>query len=165
MKVLTLARHAKSSWKDATLPDWDRPLNKRGKRDAPMMGKRLADRGFYVELMMSSPAVRALTTAEVIAGEIGYPKAEILVDHQLYGADAWRLLEVVRALDDAYERVMYIAHNPGLTELADRLSPFMIDNIPTCGIVELSFDIDDWMSVGHVGPTGVAFDYPRKAQA
>ena len=162
MKILTLIRHAKSSWKDPTLPDWDRPLNKRGRRDAPMMGERLAGREAYADLLISSSAVRAVATAEAIAAEIEYPADEIVVDERLYGADEYEILEVIQGLDDAWERVMLVGHNPGLTDLVNALSPTGIDNVPTCGIVELTYDTESWALIGRIDPVAVDFDYPKK---
>ena len=162
MKVLTLVRHAKSSWKDRGLPDRFRPLNKRGKRDAPMMGERLAERGVEVDRVISSPATRAKTTAEAIAEEIGYPWEEIVVDERLYHAEAFELLEVIQGLEDYLHHVMLLGHNPGLTELANHLSPYYINNVPTCGVVELRYDTAAWACLGEVEPTEVHFDYPKK---
>jgi phosphohistidine phosphatase len=165
MKILTLIRHAKSSWKEPSLPDWDRPLNRRGRRDAPLMGQRLAERGAYADLVISSPAVRALATAEAIAVEIEYPWTEIVVDERLYEADLFEWLEVIQDLDDALDRVMCVGHNPGLTELVNYLSPDRIDNVPTCGIVELRFDTQRWALVGNLEPTGVEFDCPKRVSS
>jgi phosphohistidine phosphatase len=162
MKILTLIRHAKSSWKDPSLPDWDRPLNNRGRRDAPMMGERLAGREAYADLMISSSAVRAVMTTEAIAEEIEYPADEIVVDERLYGADEFEILQVIQGLDDAWERVMLVGHNPGLTDLVNALSPTGIDNLPTCGIVELTYDTESWALIGRIDPVAVDFDYPKK---
>lgn len=162
MKILTLIRHAKSSWKDAYLLDIDRPLNKRGKRDAPVMGKRLAERDFRPDLLVASPATRALVTAEVIAGEIDYPVEEIVIDRRMYGAGVTEWLQVIHSLDDALDDVACFGHNPGLTDLVNYFAPGYIANMPTCGIVELTFDVETWASVGRVEPTRVYFDYPKK---
>ena len=161
MKVLTLVRHAKSSWKDANLSDLDRPLNKRGRRDAPMMGGRLAERNYFPDVIVSSSAVRALATAEAIAEEIGYPRSEIVVDERIYGADVTDWLEVIHTLGDAWDRAMCIGHNPGLTDLVNYLADDQIGNVPTCGIVDLVFDVDSWTLVGGIDPVGVDFDYPK----
>ena len=161
MKVLTLVRHAKSSWKDANLSDLDRPLNKRGRRDAPMMGGRLAERDYFPDVIVSSSAVRALATAEAIAEEIGYPRSEIVVDERIYGADVTDWLEVIHTLGDAWDRAMCIGHNPGLTDLVNYLADDQIGNVPTCGIVDLVFDVDSWTLVGRIDPVGVDFDYPK----
>jgi phosphohistidine phosphatase len=162
MKTLILIRHAKSSWKNPGLPDRDRPLNKRGKRDAPVMAEHLAERGIEVDRVISSPTTRALATAEVITEEIGFPWNEIIVDERLYHADALELLEVIRNLDDHLDCVMCFGHNPGLTDLVHHLSPHYIDNVPTCGVVELKFDVDTWALVGEIEPLEVDFDYPKK---
>jgi phosphohistidine phosphatase len=163
MKTLTLIRHAKSSWKNAYLLDIDRPLNKRGKRDAPIMGQRLADRGVSPELIVSSPATRAMVTAETIALEIDYPIEDIVVDERIYMADVRNWLAVIRSLDDTLVHVMLFGHNPGLTDLVNTLSPSQtINNVPTCGVVELDFETDTWASVGDVKPTRMDFDYPKK---
>lgn len=162
MKVLILIRHAKSSWKNPGLPDRLRPLNKRGKRDAPVMGERLAERGVEVDRVISSPATRALATAEFITEEIGHPWDEIIVDERLYHTDSFEMLEVIQGLDDYLDCVMCFGHNPGLTDLVNHLSPYYIDNVPTCGVVELRFDVDTWALVGEFEPTEVDFDYPKK---
>jgi phosphohistidine phosphatase len=136
-------------------------LNKRGQRDAPAMGERLAKREVAPDLIASSPATRALTTAKVIAREIGYPERDIRADERLYGASAFELLEIIQELDDALDRVMLFGHNPGLTDLVSDLG-CDIDNMPTCGVVELAFDTDSWALADDVDPTCVDFDYPKK---
>lgn len=165
MKILILVRHAKSSWKNAYLLDIDRPLNKRGKRDAPVMGSRLAERDSMPDLMISSPANRALTTAEIIADAIEYPADEIVVDERIYGADVTDWLQVIQNLDDALDCVMCFGHNPGLTDLVNYITPYYINNVPTCGILELVFDVDTWADVGRVDPIEVDFDYPKKTDS
>ncbi|NLE44319.1 MAG: histidine phosphatase family protein [Chloroflexi bacterium] len=163
MKTLTLVRHAKSSWKHPELQDWDRPLNKRGRRDAPAMGRRLADRGFWPDRLISSPAARTLATAEAIAAEIRYPLEDIVHDARLYSADAIDLLDIVRELSDILDHVALVGHNPALTDLANRLATGSdIDNVPTCGIVEMDFDTDSWLDVGTVKATRFLFDYPKR---
>lgn len=162
MKTLILIRHAKSSWKNRGLPDRDRPLNKRGKRDAPVMGERLAERGVEVDGVISSPAARAVATAEAIALEIDFPWDEVVLDERLYHADEFEMLEVIQEIDDDLDCVMCFGHNPGLTDLANYLSPSYIDNLPTCGVVELTFDVETWALVGDVEPVDVDFDYPKK---
>ena len=161
MKSLFLVRHAKSSWKHPDLPDRLRPLNKHGQRDAPVMGERLAKREIAPDLITSSPASRAMATAKVIAREIGYPEEDIRADERLYGASAFELLEIIQELGDHLDRVMLVGHNPGLTDLANDLG-CDIDNVPTCGIVELAFDIDSWALVDDVEPKQMDFDYPKK---
>jgi phosphohistidine phosphatase len=161
VKVLILVRHAKSSWKHAGLPDPLRPLNKRGKRDAPMMGGRLARRNVEPELMVSSPAVRAVATAKAFAREMGYPVEEIRIDARMYQADVLDLLEVVEELDDALDCVVLFGHNPGLTELANDLSS-EVANLPTCGVVELHFQTAIWATIAEKEPVFVDLDYPKR---
>jgi len=162
MKTLFLVRHAKSSRDDPTLADKDRPLNDRGKRDAPKMGKRLAKRRVKPDLILSSPAARALKTAEIIAKKLDYKRKNILVDDRLYAVEAGELLDVIRKLGDKVERVMLIGHNPELTELAHRLSS-KITHMPTCAVAEFTFDAKSWSRIGKDKPAQAALDYPKQS--
>ncbi len=161
MKTLFLVRHAKSSRDDPTLPDRERPLDDRGRRDAPRMGKQLAKRDVKPDLIVSSPALRALTTAHLIADEIGHERKHIAVDDRLYASSADDLLAVIRALDKKLERVMLFGHNPEFTDLAHRLSAEIRD-MPTCAVAEFRFDTNAWSDVGEVEPTKVRLDEPKK---
>lgn len=165
MKDLILVRHAKSSWKDSLLGDRERPLNKRGKRDAPEMGARLAQRGDRPALIVSSPAVRALETARMIGRELGYARERILVEERIYGAGAADLLDVVRTVDESVAVLMLCGHNPGMTDLANRLGPRRILNLPTCGVLHLRFETDDWAGVGDAEGDEVLFDFPKSQQS
>jgi len=162
MKTLILVRHAKSSWKDRSLPDRLRPLNKRGRRDAPFMGTRLAERGVDVELMVSSPARRAIDTAEAMAEELEYPWDEIVTDERLYGADAEEILTVIEDQDDEIDALMLVGHNPGLHVLVNGLWGADLENLPTGGVVELVYDIARWEEVEPTKPRQVRYDYPKK---
>lgn len=161
MKTLILVRHAKSSWDDPALPDHERPLNDRGRRDAPKMGERLAKRGIRPDLILSSSAVRALTTARIIAEKIGYAPDAIVVDRRIYGAQVSSLLYLIQELDDAHAQVMIFGHNPELTELAHRFSED-IEDMPTCAVVELTFDVKRWVDVVDSRPIEARFDTPKK---
>ncbi len=161
MKTLFLMRHAKSSRDDPSLPDRDRPLNARGKQDAPKMGKRLAKRDVKPDLLLSSPALRALTTAQLIAEEVGDKRKDIVVDDRLYASSADDLLTVIRALDKKLNCVMLFGHNPEFTELAHRLSSEIV-HMPTSAVVEFNFDMKAWSDVGEVKPAKVVLDYPKK---
>ncbi|MCP4541894.1 MAG: histidine phosphatase family protein [Chloroflexi bacterium] len=165
MKTLILIRHAKSSWKNAYLVDIDRPLNKRGKRDAPVMGKRLAEWESTPDLMISSPATRALTTAEIIAHEIEYTLEDIVVDERIYGADVADWFQIIHDLDDGWDCVMCFGHNPGITDLFNQISSYYVNNVPTCGILKLVFDVETWKDVGRVEPMDVHYDYPKKTDS
>jgi phosphohistidine phosphatase len=161
MKTLFLIRHAKSSWDDTALPDKDRPLDARGKRDAPTIGKRLAKRGVKPDLIVSSPARRALTTAEIIAGELDYKLKDIVVDDRLYASAIDDLFDVIHKLSDKQERVMLFGHNPDLTELAHRLSS-EITHMPTCAVAEFTFNAKSWSNIEKAALAKVALDYPKK---
>jgi phosphohistidine phosphatase len=161
MKTLMLVRHAKSSWKERGLPDHERPLNKRGRRDAPMMGERLARRGVEVDLVISSSAKRAVATAEAMGEALEYAWDEIVVEERLYEAYAEEILEVIEEQDDWVDHLMLIGHNPGLTVLANQLSLHDIENVSTCGVVELKYDIESWAEMGVAEPVEVGFDYPK----
>lgn len=162
MKRLFLIRHAKSSWDDAALADRERPLNERGKRDAPKIGERLARREIKPDLILSSPAVRALTTAKIIAGKLDYMRKHIGVDDRLYAAQADDLLEIIHALDDHLQCVMIVGHNPELSELAQRLSG-EIDHLPTGAVVEFGFAAKSWAEIGACPVATVALDFPKKS--
>ena len=162
MKILTLIRHAKSSWKYTGLGDLDRPLNRRGKRDAPLMSDILAARGCRPEVLFTSPALRALRTAEAIAAGIEYAQQKIVLDARLYHADTDDLLDVVKSMNDSLGWVACVGHNPGLTELANYLGRRRIDNVPTAGVVEIRFDCDRWDDVDRTEPKNVDFDFPKK---
>ena len=162
MKTLFLVRHAKSSRDDTALPDKDRPLNDRGRRDAPKMGERLAKRKLKPDLILSSPARRALTTAEIIAKKLDYRIKDIVVDDRLYAGEADDLLRVIHKLGDKLERVMMFGHNPELTELAHRLSG-KITHMPTCAVAEFTFDAKSWSNIGKDKPATVALDYPKES--
>jgi phosphohistidine phosphatase len=162
MKTLFLIRHAKSSWGDTALPDEDRPLNERGRRDAPKMGERLAKRDVKPDLILSSPAMRAVKTAEIIAKKLDYRRKDIVVDDRLYAVGADDLLDVIHKLSDKLDRVMLFGHNPELTELAHRLSS-KITHMPTCAVAEFTFDAKSWSKIGKVKPAKVALDYPKRS--
>ena len=161
MKTLFLVRHAKSSPASPPLPDRERPLDDRGRHDAPKMGQRLAKSGVKKpDLLVSSPALRALTTAQLIADEIGYQREDIVVDERLYASSPDNLLAVIGALDDKLDRVMLVGHNPEFTELAHRLSSEITD-MPTCAVAEFRFDATAWADVGEVAPAKVRMDVPK----
>lgn len=159
---ITLIRHAKSSWTNPDLDDFDRPLNKRGERDAPVMGQRLSSRGARPSLIMTSPALRAKTTALIIAREIGYPREFLQRETELYLADPDTIIAIVAGQDDGFQDIMLVGHNPGLTQLSNRLTGAGIDNVPTCGIVSVTLDVPGWADLdGQRGQLDY-FDYPKK---
>ena len=138
-KELLLVRHAKSSWDDPYLDDHDRPLNDRGLRNAPEMGKRLQGWSIRPDVWISSTALRAMTTAEILAKQVGFPPDQIQRSKDLYHASAPDLQEFIAELDDQIDSAMLFGHNPGMTSLVANLYGLTIDNIPTCGVVHLQF--------------------------
>ncbi len=160
-KRITLLRHAKSSWKDASVADRDRPLNRRGSKSAPNMGKRLANRGVRPSLLLTSPAKRARETARLIARELNYPLEFIQSESELYLATPETILQVVARQDDGFNDVMVFGHNPGITELANRLGDRDIDNVPTCGVVGIELDVQEWAEIVAADGKTVFFDYPK----
>lgn len=163
MKTIILVRHAKSSWKDLSLDDFDRPLNKRGKTNAPFMGEKLKERQIMPDLILSSPAKRARKTATTVAKKIGYPKKKIIFDDNMYHSSEWYLLELVRNQDDKYETLMLFGHNPGFNSFADiLLKKNPVYNIPTTGVYCIKFNVDSWENVREGKGESVFFDYPKR---
>ena len=164
MKHLLLCRHAKSCWKDGTLADRERPLNKRGKQNAPEMGRRLCQRGAVPDLIVSSPARRALHTAKLLARECGIPAKNILLMDEMYDSYPAKLLQLIQRLDNRYVTVLMVGHNPELTILANILADLGIENVPTGGIVALDFACATWGEVAEESGSLAFFDYPRKEE-
>ncbi len=163
MKKLYLIRHAKSSWKDVSLQDFERPLSKRGRRNAPEMGQRLRKRGEQADLMLSSPAVRAARTARLIAVENGYPEKKINFCEALYHASSREMLDVVQQTADRVETLFLIGHNPGLNDFANQLCMQKIDNIVTCGIYVLRCKIGHWQELRLDGRADLLYyDFPKR---
>lgn len=166
MKTIIIVRHAKSCWKDLSLYDFGRPLNKRGKKNAPFMGKKLKERQIIPDIILSSPAKRAGKTAKVIAKAMGYPKKKILFDDNMYYVnEASYLFEIVESLDGENETAMLIGHNPSCTEFTNiMLEKNRIDNIPTMGVCCIKFNVDSWKNVLPNQGELVFFDYPKRYQ-
>ncbi|MGE0588212.1 MAG: histidine phosphatase family protein [Cyclobacteriaceae bacterium] len=162
MKILYVVRHAKSSWDNPDLRDFDRPLNDRGKRDAPKMGRRLKEREIVPDLMLSSPANRALTTCKAIADILGYDQGRIKTDQKIYHANESELFEVAAELNDNFDEVMIFGHNPGLTDFVNELVNERIMNVPTCGIVAGKLKIDSWKAIKPGCGKLHFFDFPKK---
>lgn len=162
MKHIFLNRHAKSDWNHPGLNDFERPLNNRGMKDAPMMGLRLHENETGIELIISSPAKRAITTANIMAEKLNYPLKNIRQEPTIYDAGVRDLLKLINNLDDELSSVLMFGHNPGFTDLADYLTGSGILNIPTCGICKISFDLNSWKEVSaHTGHL-VYFDFPKR---
>lgn len=160
-KQLLLIRHAKSSWKDNQLTDLERPLNKRGKYDAPFIAAILKKEHIYPDLILSSNAVRAKLTAELFCNELGLSKEIILIDERLYEAAYIDILKVIRNVEENIKTLFLFGHNPGLTNLHNFICDSYLENIPTCGITEYKF-VGEWKAIAGNSCTLTSFRYPKK---
>lgn len=161
MKTLTIVRHAKSSWNHPGLTDRERPLNKRGERDAPIMGVRIAEADIRPSLIVSSPAVRAWTTASIVANALNYPQEFLQREKDLYLASLNDILDVVVAQDNGFNNLMLFGHNPGMTQFANYLSPGLTNNLPTAGVVSVNIDQDSWNLYQQPATELVFYSYPK----
>lgn len=164
-RTLVLVRHAKSDWGTMGQTDFERPLNDRGKRDAPEMGKRLMQKGIKPDLIIASNANRAATTAKLIAKEVGYSQEQIVWIDKLYHCPNYLFDEVISEYCLPYENaatVLVVAHNPGITLYANEVqNSLRIDNMPTCGMLAFSFNLDSWSLYASCNKQFLFFDFPK----
>ena len=160
LKKIFLIRHAKSSWKDESLSDFERPLNKRGRANAPFMAQILKQRGIMADCILSSPALRAKDTAKFFAKMLGFSKP-IVYDETLYEASKEEIHKAITAMDDACETLFVVGHNPGLNDLVKHYVGFS-ENIVTCGIVEIVFRCEKFKDISSQNAEFVSFEYPKK---
>lgn len=161
MMNLFLCRHAKSSWSEPGLADKERPLNERGKNDAPLMGNILKNKLEFPDLIISSPAKRALKTAKLIAEKLEYKTKNIEVNKNLYMAGINEFIDVISHINKDHKNVMLFSHNYGITDFANYISNSDIQNIPTCGIVKISFVIKNWQKIQNTKGNLQYFIYPK----
>jgi len=161
MKTLFLVRHAKAQPPQQGLPDHDRVLNDRGRRDAPEMGRRLAQRGLLPDLVITSSAARARSTAHLLAAALGVPAPAIREDDRLYATAAGKLLYIIQEQDDDRHCLMLVGHNPEMSELAQHFSR-AIPEMPTAAVARIDFDVDSWALVGSTTPVAAVLDFPKK---
>lgn len=161
MRTLLLIRHAKSSWDDAALSDFERPLNERGKKDAPEMAERLAGKKIKIDAFFSSPAKRAARTARAFAKEFNKNKDEIIFKSELYLASVDVFYDVIKKVDDSLDCIAVFSHNPGITDFVNELTEVQIDNIPTCGVFAVKADIQHWADFKEDKLKFWFFDYPK----
>jgi phosphohistidine phosphatase len=160
LKTVIIVRHAKSSWDDAALSDFERPLNERGKQDAPEMAGRLIKRNVSIDTFISSPARRARKTAAIFAKAYGLHKEDLVLKDELYHAPEKVFYEVISQLPETTKSPALFAHNPGLTDFVNMLTNTRIDNVPTCGIFAVSFSAP-WSEFRSAPKELLFFDYPR----
>ncbi|HUR64959.1 MAG TPA: histidine phosphatase family protein [Chitinophagaceae bacterium] len=161
MKQLILVRHAKSDWNDPGLSDIDRPLNERGKRDAPVMAHRLLDKKVKIDALISSPAKRAAKTAKIFADELGVKKKEIIFKEDLYLASPSAFYTIIAGMDDSFDTIALFSHNGGITDFANQLTDARIDNIPTCGVFAIKIEDNSWKNFREAKKEFWFFDYPK----
>ncbi|MRG59353.1 hypothetical protein GE115_05630 [Agromyces sp. CFH 90414] len=172
MKTLYLVRHAKSDWDDPALDDHERPLNERGRRDAPAMGRRLAERGAAPALIVTSTAIRARTTADALAAELGIPDDRFLVEPRLYAASGRSILAIAADLPRSVDSAMLVGHNPGMSDALVELIGGSGDggeagdagDLPTCAVAECTVDVDDWSELIEGSGRLVRLDTPRRGE-
>lgn len=165
MKHLFFVRHAKSSWADPYLSDHDRPLNSRGKRDAPLMAERLAATKVRADGVLVSSAKRAKKTAKVFREAFGLSKDQVIVQEELYHASPKTIQRAIRQLPDNWKTVLVFGHNPGFTELANLLkNDEYIGNVPTCGIVGAAADVKAWEDFQLSEAKRTSFLYPKQVK-
>lgn len=163
MKTVIFIRHAKSSWSDPSLSDRKRPLNKRGLRDAPFMARLLRSQIKNIDQIVSSPAKRAHTTAQYFAKAFQVDPTEIHLEPAIYMAFPEALLQIIQNFDPSWNTVLFFGHNPAFTEIVNRFTEDYLENVPTCGMVEVKAKINDWKFFGATNSTKVTnFQYPKQ---
>jgi len=161
MKTLLIIRHAKSSWDNINTPDIERPLNDRGKKDAPAMARRVIKAGIRPDRFISSPAKRARHTAELFARELGVKEKEIVILTELYHAQPASFQQVVAGLDDGDRTVVLFSHNPGITAFVNTLTSVRLDNMPTCAVFAVESEAPAWSEFFSGDRKFLFFDYPK----
>lgn len=149
MKELLLLRHAKSSWDNANLGDIKRPLNEKGRADAPLMGEQIAKLDFVPQIIFSSTAVRTRETIALVCESAHWPIEKVRFETDLYTFDVEDVMHFIASISDKFEQVMMVGHNPAYTFLFNFLSDDSIDNLPTCGACLLRFDLEKWADLKH----------------
>jgi len=161
MKAVIIIRHAKSSWDEPEVSDFDRPLNERGKEDAPKMAKRLLERNVNVDAFITSSAKRARKTAAIFIKEFGLDKENIILAPRLYLAGPEVFYETIAQAPATANIIALFAHNPGITEFANELTDVRIDDMPTCAIFAVKADITHWSQFKDAVKQYWFFDYPK----
>ena len=161
MKTLYLVRHAKSSWDNKELKDIDRPLNERGYRDAHSMSAFLLENNYIPELIVTSPAIRAMTTAIIFSRVLNVPPDRVAIKDGIYEASIGKFLSVIEEFSENYNTIMVCGHNSTITQVANNLSADSIENIPTSGSVGIVFNINSWKDIKDSKGKRLFFRYPK----
>ena len=160
MKKLILIRHSKSCWKDLTLGDFQRPLNRRGKSDGPLMAKYLSDKMNKIDYLHSSSSVRTFETSKYFINQIKFEK--IKYDDSLYHVSSTSILNLIKNYSEEYHSAMIIAHNPGLTNLINQITNISLDNLPTTGLAEIDFSSYNWNNISNENSTLIDLKFPKQ---
>jgi phosphohistidine phosphatase len=160
MKHLLLVRHAKSSWANIGQDDFDRPLNDRGNKDAPAMAERIKKKGVEIDQFISSPALRAITTAMYFAKAYHQAANIVQLDH-LYHAPAAAYYQAIQNIDDSIKTAAIFAHNPGITDFINELDVSFVPNMPTCGVFAIKININHWVDFKKGKKEWWFFEYPK----
>ncbi len=163
MKQLLIIRHAKSSWDLSTLKDFDRPLNDRGNKDAPMMAKRLLDKKVAIDAFVSSTAKRALSTSTHFAKTYKQPQENIIQFPELYHAMPDIFYSVISKISDDLNTISIFSHNPGITEFVNELTTTRVDDMPTCAIFAVNINCNSWRDFKTAKKDFWFFDYPKNS--
>ncbi|MFQ6613451.1 MAG: histidine phosphatase family protein [Fidelibacterota bacterium] len=161
MKTITLIRHAKSSWDYNQVADFGRPLNERGLKSAPIMGRDLRKQGFSFERIFTSGAVRTYHTAVLIAYELGIPSTRIKVKRELYQCTTGKLLSFIQSRKNNQQDIAIVGHYPSLPQTAELLTGELLDKFPTCAVVRIDFDSTDWSQISPGTGRIAYFQYPK----
>jgi phosphohistidine phosphatase len=161
MKRVIIVRHAKSSWDDASVPDFERPLNERGKHDAPEMAKRLAEKKVEIDAFISSPAKRAKKTATLFAKEFGKHKDDVILIDELYHAGSEEFYKAIEKAPAKAKTIAIFSHNPGITDFVNSLTDTRVDDMPTCAVFAVKASIGDWKEFRQSPREFWFFDYPK----
>jgi phosphohistidine phosphatase len=161
MKTLILIRHAKSSWDNILLPDIKRPLNERGKYDAPIMARRIKDRKIEIDAYVSSPAKRAKKTAEIFMDVLDTKEKKIILIPSLYEASLENYYNAVENLKEKHDTVALFAHNPGITDFINSLGCSPVYDMPTCAVYALKIKTKSWKDFKAASKEYLFFDYPK----
>ncbi len=146
MKTLYIMRHGKSAWLSGAETDFERPLNPRGRRDVPAMAKTLHERNVRPDIIISSPARRAISTARLLCASVQFPICHIEEREPLYMASLKKLLTIISGLNRQHEQVILVGHNPGLTDLVNHFLGERLANLPTAAVMGLEAEVDDWQA-------------------
>jgi phosphohistidine phosphatase len=161
-KTLIIVRHAKSTWEYENISDIDRPLKLKGIRDAYDMARKTKIERLIPGIVISSPAIRALHTADIFIRVLEIKYSKLKLDERLYGTSVGVIKKVIGEQDDALKSLMIFGHNPDFSELATVLSGNDFIEIPTCGLVKITFDSPDWKSIGSSTVKDIFIDFPKK---